>query len=278
MPAPVAGLLSLLLLPLLSGCQHVPPARYATVVTDALNAEGELAVRSGQVIVSDRASAASVFVSLVAAEYSPYVHAGIVVLEADGPYVYEAFGRMRPSLSQPPTRSMGGGIRRVRLASFLARTQVAAVYDPPVSIDRVAMVEFARRHLALRTPFDGYFDWRDANAFYCTEFVARALQAAGGPPPAMVAINRHPSLRVALAWLAIDTPSIVTAGSLIEGMQRAALLSREYSPQQLEAHFAARRALHAQFAAHHSLGSVFRWSVFGGLRLRPELRTQLEWR
>ncbi|HPF26358.1 MAG TPA: YiiX/YebB-like N1pC/P60 family cysteine hydrolase [Steroidobacteraceae bacterium] len=262
----------------LSGCASFDPGRYATVeVASASAAERKygLPLESGQIIVNEKPGGMSLFLALVAERFEPYVHAGVIVLEGDQPYVYEAFGTMVPRLTGSPNDGMRGGVRRVTLASFLKRRGIAAIYDPPPGTDRSGLVAHVRRQHAARTPFDGYFDATDPSRLYCIEFVARALEAAGSPAIASTPVSRNHSVGVALRWLKVAAPELLLAGSLIDESRRVALIARRHSSGQVAAYHAMKRELHARFQMDQRLGHVLEWRG-GSLRLRPAVAAYLE--
>lgn len=234
-----------------------------------------LPLQSGQLVVSDSGEADSLLISLFGEQYTPYGHAGILSIEEGQAYVYEGYALLWPSLKGPPTDAMRGRIRRVSLEQYIDRQRVTAIFDPPTGVDKAAVAAFARARHEDRTEFDPYFDWQDHTRLYCTEFAALALHAGGQPLPTPVRVRSNPSLRVALDWLKVRAPEIVTAGSLIEGAERVALISRQLSAREVEAYFAAKRELHRRFTADQKLGSIWSWS-WRGLRLRPQVAAFIE--
>ena len=94
-----------------------------------------LALRSGQVLVTDSGGPAALFFALFAAEYSPFVHAGILVMEDAGPYVYETYGQIRPRFGRRPTDLIRGHVTRTPLAEFVRRGKYVEIYDLPAGVD-----------------------------------------------------------------------------------------------------------------------------------------------
>jgi hypothetical protein len=262
---------------LLAGCASFDPARYETVVVPetAIATWRGVPVREGQIAVIERPSATSMLLSLVAERYEPFVHAGLVVFDDGEPYVYEAMGVFKPHFSGRPTRGMGGGVRRVKLAAFLARDGIVALYEPEEAVDRSVAAGFARMHRAAGTPFDDVFEARDATRFYCVEFVARALEAGGSTPVAGVDLSSNRSMRVVLDWLEIESPTILLAGELLDEDRRVLLASRNLTRTQIETYFERKRELHRRFTFDQRLGNVFDWRGLG-LKLRPAVREFLD--
>ncbi len=224
--------------------------------------------RDGQIIVNEQASATSLAIALIAEKFSPFTHAGLIVIDDGEPYVYEAMGAVLPLPWRPPTAAMGGGVRRVKLETFVKRSGIVAIYEPGSEVDRGALVRFARRMRREHHPFDGHYDPRDSSSYYCVEFVARALEAAGAPRFAPEPATRNPSMQVALRWLEIRTPEFLLAGALVDDSRRVAVLSAGYSPAEVERYFALKRELHRRFTRDQKLGHLFYWKG-QSLRLRP---------
>lgn len=263
-----------------SGCATtLTPAAYRTFDAESAS-EGELdfhglPLQSGQLVVSDSGDADSLLTSILGEQYTPYGHAGILSIEDGRAYVYEGYALLWPFLSGPPTDAMQGRIRRVTLEQYIKRQRVTAVFDPQPGVDKAAVVAFARARHEDGTQFDPYFDWRDHTRLYCTEFAALALHAGEQPLPMPVRVRDNASLRVALDWLKVQAPAIVTAGSLTEGAERVALISKRLTAREVEAYFAAKRELHRRFTDDQKLGNIWSWS-WRGLQLRPQIQAFLE--
>jgi Permuted papain-like amidase enzyme, YaeF/YiiX, C92 family len=228
----------------------------------------ELPLASGQIILIERPAPMSLYLSLMAERYVPFIHAGIVVMDEGTAYVYEAFGTFGIRVTGSPADDMHGGIRRVTLKSFLRRDGFIAVFEPPPGVDRSSLVEFARHHLARKTPFDGYFDTADAGRYYCVEFVARALEASGGPRVRGSQVTTNRSAGSVLDWLKTAGPELLLAGDLVDTQRPLALVSRRYSREQMAAYFELKKELHRRFTAQQPLGSLFRWR-WQNLEYRP---------
>ena len=170
---------------LLAGCASFDPAGYRTFAVapgSVAEAWHGLPIETGQIIVTEHTGGTSLFLALTTRDYEPWLHIGLIVIEADRPYVYESMGAIMPLPWARPNAHVGGGVQRVTLDSFLARGGITAIYDPPASADRGVLVDFARARLRDYFPFDARYDASDASKYYCVEFVARALEAAGAAP------------------------------------------------------------------------------------------------
>ncbi len=264
---------------LIAGCAHVDVRRYATfdVTPGAGHAETYqgLPLESGQIIVSDQGTPVSLFIALAGAQFQPFVHAGVISIEAGEPFVYESRATIDPIMWGPPTDSASGRVRRTPFDTYVARQRIVGIYDPPDNVDRARVAAFARQSYADKTPFDPYFDDSDHAKVYCSEFVAVALESAGADRIEVTPVNGNPSLRVVLEWLKVPPTGIVFAGSLVESARPVALLSKRYSPAQVEAFFALKRELHRRFTDDQRLGNVFVWRM-GSVGFRPEVASFLD--
>lgn len=269
--------MALAVLLLAGGCATPGPATFSTWQVEAGGDDGGtryagLPVRTGQIVVSEQGSANSLFLSLLVAENRPYVHTGIIVVEAGRAVVYEANGRMQPSFgNQPLTQNVVGGMRRLDLGTFLEQNRFVAIYDPPPAADRERIGAFARESYMSRLPFDAWFDRSDPSKVYCSEFTALALAAGGVPTRGTSPMNPNESVRVILAWLGITTPDIIPPAAIIADASRVGLFSRRDSPAQIEAYFAAKAELHRRFTPDQKLGNVLYLPPLGGLKFRPEV-------
>jgi hypothetical protein len=230
----------------------------ARATTPAISAQ-DSRFTTGQIILIERPGPVSLFLSLMADRFAPYIHAGLIVFDDGKPYVYEAFGIIKPRLSGNPAEGMGGGVRRVTLRSFLKRGGIIAVVDPPPEVDRTTLADYARQQRRLHTPFDGQFDSSDPSRFYCVEFVAHALEAAGTQAPAGAGMSSNRSMRAARQWLGTSESGLLLAGELMAPERRVLLVSRRYSQEQIHAYFELKRELHARFTPEQKLGALLRW-------------------
>lgn len=259
----------------MQACATLTPAEFRTFQVNGQGAAMSAAyyglpLRSGQLIASDSGAPDSLLIPLIGEVFTPLLHAGIIVVETDGPYVYEGYATLSPFGVGPPTDRMHGSIRRTPLSRYLRRQRIVAIYDAPGVTDPAAVADFARARMRDQTPFDPYFDWGDHSRLYCTEFVALALHAGGAPLPTPVPVRDNASLRIAFNWLGITAADIITVRSMVGESEPAALLSRRYSIEQVRAHFAAKEELHRRFVADQKLGNVWSWSWLG-LRIRPHV-------
>jgi hypothetical protein len=277
--------LALLATVLLPACTALGPHHYTTwqsnpaariapadpAAPDSIDFHG-IPVHSGQIVVSEQGSPLGLLMSLLGADASPWIHAGIISIEAGVPYVYESNGQIRPTWSGPPTAAVGGGVRRMTLDWFVANQSYIAIYTPPAGSDTARIVAFARESHARYIRFDPWFDLNDSSRMYCTEFVALALAAGDAPKVQTSAMNANPSLHVLTNWLQVRTDAIIPAAALIEHGERVALISKHYSPAQFTAYFALKQELHRRFTPDQKIGNVLSFSALTGLDFQPPVR------
>jgi|CXWL01.1.fsa_nt_gi hypothetical protein len=263
----------------LAGCETLSPAGFATwdVAPESVRAAPDLMfhgipLHSGQIVASEQGSPQSLFLSLLVADSYPWVHTGILSIEDGIPWLYESQGQVRPTLSGPPNRNIGGGVRRVALESFIGRQRFVGIYEPPAGVDAARVAGYARQRYLDGTPFDAYFNLQDPSKVYCGEFTTLALEAGGAPARHLSAISPNRSVRVVTDWLEIDTDTIVPAGAVVADAERVALLSSRHTRAQIDAYFALKDELHRRFTEDQKLGNVLSFSLISMLDFRPEVR------
>ncbi len=266
---PLITLLGLFLLgELVSGCTSFKDATFANYQAFA-EPSGEYfdtPLASGQIIMTGSKAPTDILLGLLPQEFSPYIHLGIVMIDDGEPYVYDETGD--PSLNLdpevPPTSTIEGMVRRVPLERFVDRYFYAEIFEP-AGADRAKVAQFARHHLAAQTPFDRYFNYNDDSAFFCAEFVARAIEHGGGER-ATIAPNRpNRSVSVVMGWLGVPEETIETS-SLVDQSNPVVRMS-SYSDSEILALNAVKQEFHRRFTADQAIGNLFRWDG-----LRPIMR------
>ncbi len=275
---PANALLIAIVLVTTAGCATLEPPTYRTfaggpgdartaVEHAGLNFHG-LQVRSGDIVLSETDSAVGLLIGLATEDYHPYIHASIVSIEDGTAYVYESVGPFKP---QPDSVKPSGGVRRVTLASHLDSHTVAEFFAPPAGVDATALVEFARAARARKIPFDTRFDANNDSQVYCAEFVAQAIQAAGGGAPVTRRRSANRSLDIGLRWLGIHAERFIVPADLVTHWRSVGLVSHDYSPAQIQARFEFKAALHQRFDRDQRLGNLLRWHLTGP-RVRDNVR------
>jgi len=219
-----------------------------------------LELRSGQVAVTDSGGPMALFFSLFAADFSPFVHSGILVLEDGRPFVYETFGRIRPWFGRRPTDLIHGKVERTPLADFIRRGKYVEIYDLPPGVDAGRVTAYVRSRYARQTPFDPHFRFDEHEALYCTELTAMALVAGGWQTPELIPFPDNPSLTRVRHWLGIDDRGTVQAQQLIEPERFVAALSILSQQARFHVYIELKRELHRRFTADQALGNLFEWN------------------
>lgn len=254
---------------LLAGCQSLQPAssdrdsRASTPVwKSARLAPGAqtLELRSGQILVTDSGGPLALFFSLFGEDFSPFVHAGILVMEQGEPYVYEIFGEIRPRFARRPTDMIRGRVARSPLAGFVERGKYVEIYDLPAGVDTERVTGYVRDQYARETPFDPYFRFDEHDALYCTELTALALDAGGWQAPALLPFPDNPSLTRVRHWLGISDRGTVQAQQLIEPERFVAALSVFRQQERFHVYIELKRELHRRFTPDQKLGNLFNWN------------------
>jgi hypothetical protein len=217
----------------------------------------------GQIIVSDRNKALNLIVSLTDTEFHPYTHAGIISIEQGKPYVYHAIAQLRLLFNGSPTDLTKGVVKRTSLAMFLKDKTVAAIYNPTSVNVGKSMADFAVRSHREKLRYDPLFDPVDRSKVYCSEFIAIAIESAGGGVVPLRPRNRHSSINTIYEWLSITAKDHYFVNDLVSKNDRIALLSERLTRGQIDLYFALREELHRRFTPNQKIGNIMRWTGFG---------------
>lgn len=238
--------------------------------SSAIDYEGVL-LTSGQLAVTDAPTWLSILFTLTLRDFSPFLHAGVIVIEDGRPFVYETVGKYAAWRNPRPTEAIKGHVRRIPFHKFVSLQKHVEIYDPAPEIDRQAMVDFVLLSHRNKVPFDAFFRTDDQSAYYCTQFVALAIEAGGGPPSEQTAITTNRSVLVLLDWLGIVTPaSLIPASALYDNQRYVGTITTFSSRASMHAYLVAKREIHRRFTGNQKLGNVF---VLNGRY--PEVRPQI---
>jgi len=233
----------------------------------------DVPLRSGQIVLADDVDATSVLLSLAGAEFSPFTHSGVMVIEDGKPYVYEAIGKYPFWSNKSPGYGTRGSVSRTPFYEFMRGHSFLEFYDPPATVDRNAMVAFVRKSYRDAVPFDARF-LTDRDRFYCAELVAYALEA-GGQPVTRTRFRDNPSLAVLRGWFDASDDWIITTASLVKNARSAGTITSYPSRSSFYAYFAAKRELYRRFTRDQKLGNLF-YLDGTDLALRPAVRTFID--
>ncbi len=255
-----------------SGCASLQEKKHyqlpAEFKTRHISSHKHPSLRSGQIVVSESGNDYSLFFALFPEQYSPFVHAGILVFVDGEPYVYEGLGSLPLFMGDTPTDAITGQIRRRRLNHYLDVENYISIFDLPDKIDRDKVVEFALNNYQHETPFDPHMNSTDHSKLYCTEFVSEALKAGGMQQSRLTRYRDNHSLKIVHEWLRINDTSVIQAGSLVDPNKHIVTLSRYHSPREIQLYIATREELHRRFTKEQKLGNLFEWTGFR-LKFRP---------
>jgi hypothetical protein len=261
-------LLELVLPLVLSGCVSFGANSYSNYqeFSEPSGQYRETPLASGQIVMTGSKAPTNILLGVMPQEFSPYIHLGIVMIDDGVPYVYDETGdpslNLDPEVS--PTSTIEGKVRRMPLERFVKRYFYAEIFEP-AGADRAKVAEFARHHLAAETPFDRYFDYNDDSAFFCAEFVARAIEYGGGNRASIAPNRTNRSVSVVMDWLGVPEETIATS-SLVDQSNPVMRMSSR-SDSEILALNAVKREIHRRFTADQTIGNLFRWDG-----LRPVIR------
>ena len=261
---------------LLSGCgTFTRPVDVLDVKRDSTHRASfaGLPIRSGQIILTESPEATSFAFALIPDKFYNFTHAGIVALEDNEAWVYEASGE----LATIPTHArlldnVSGGVHRRPLFEYIAPNLYAEIFDPPPNVDGEKVAAFARARYADKTKFDAYFRWEEHETLFCTELVELSLRAGGSSPIEPGGVRFQPSLDLALGWLGVRRDQAFPAGIYEDESRFVAALGQFPSRVNAHAYFAAKRELYRRF--HHPdqrLGFIFTMKGSGEVHLREEI-------
>ncbi len=219
----------------------------------------ELPLAPGQIVVTGSLNTLDIFAGLIPETFNPYVHAGVIDIIDGKPYVYEEFGHRRLRLGGKPNDSVVGRVERVPLQDFLNRYFYIEIWEHP-RLDQERIVAYAREQYERATPFDAHFDYGENEALYCTEFVARAIEAGGADPIPVTPNRNNPSMRAGLDWLGVPG-EIIQANTLVQSANKVATLSRNHSLTEIRLATALKYELYRRFTCDQKLGNLFKWNL-----------------
>lgn len=217
---------------------------------------------SGQLLVWSNTDAAGLFVSLFAAEFSPWTHIGVVSVESDGVFVYDTNANLQVMADSPAMAQGHSGMQRIPYRRYVDSGHVYGLYAPPPEVDAEKLLRFVQDHYRRGTPFDARFDSSDDTELYCSELIALGFAVAGAAPLRTMPVRTNRSYGRLRSWLGISPHGFYLPGQLVDERRRVSVWSRELNPAQIEALFAARRELALRFDAETRLGQLMQWSPF----------------
>lgn len=219
---------------------------------------------NGQLLVSTQIDDITLFVGLFPEVFQRWAHIGVVAIEPDGAWVYDmnnivraALGDQSPEISGTVGFKPDQDARRISYADYIAKPdRVFGLYAPPPGVDGTRLVAYVREQFLRGTPFDKRFDADDDSALYCSEMVARGVEAAGGAPVSRTAVRRNRSYDRLREWRGIPATGYYAPGNLVSADREQGRWSAKWSAAQIEAFFVAREELAARVTESTRLGEL----------------------
>jgi hypothetical protein len=260
---------------LVAGCtQSLPPVRVLGAKVDAKHVAtyNGLALRTGQIIVSESPDATSFLFVLIPKQFHPFTHAAILSIEDGEPWVYDASGELKSiPLEKSPLDNVVGTIYRRRLFEYAAPNLYAEIYDPPEGADPEKIAAFARQKYAEKVAFDAYFDFGDHSKLFCTEFVELAVRSAGGPANQLEPSSPNPSIVDGMTWLKVPPGVALPAALYADPKRYVGALGQFPSRTTAWSYFEAKGEIHRRFTMDQRLGFVLTLDGNGRIGVRKEV-------
>ncbi len=233
-------------------------------------------LQTGQIVLSEAPGAHSVVFSLGTAEFFPFTHSGLVVVDGDtgAAWVYDLAADYKPAFSSSPAAALHGGIRRAPFLDYLGNYLHVEIHEPPAGADRAKMAARIEELWRAKVKFDEEWDFSDHSKLFCTEFVSEVLVAGGVPAPALVDLTRNPSLERAQRFLGVKGDRTLPAG-IFAGGKLVAAFGQWSSRAAAAAYFEAKHELHRRFTLDQRIGNVVAFEHHD-LQIRPAVATFLD--
>lgn len=230
-------------------------------------------LQSGQLVLSEAPGAYSFMFGLGTERFFDFTHAGVLVMEDGQPFVYDMSGEYGCGVifADRPSDAIEGGCRRTPLMEYARANLYVEIFDPPPGADGAKIAAWVQRQYREQPPFDAYFDWKDEEKLFCTQFVQHAVVAGGGAKVPLEKIRQHPGLLRLLNWFKLATDFNIPAGLFADPKRYVAALGQFPCRRAAYCYFAAKRELHRRFTNDQALGNLFELEGWADIRLRPEI-------
>ena len=236
-----------------------------------------LPLETGYLIVSESNLESDYLFTLAPEIFTPYTHIGIISVEKTGAYVLEVKAYYSMGFgNKPPTDTLKGSVSKTPLAQYIANYEIVSVFAPPPSLNKSALMTYARQQLANRTPYDAYFDADNSVTLYCSEYVANALQSAGyrGNVAPRRTIRNQSVLNV-LTWMKVKANFFITTKDLLLGHTWVGTRSQKHSRSDILINRAVKYDFYRRFTQDQKVGNILSWSLLG-LKFMPEAKAFME--
>ncbi len=224
-------------------------------------------LQTGQILLTESPKPTNFLILATYPEFSPFFHVGIVEVEGNNIFVYEANGEINKLSVMAglgggaPSDAITGHVKRTPLDVFLSESRTISIFSPPSSADVQTLINFSDYHAKSKTPFDAYFNSIDSTRLYCSEFVSLALTRAGVKGSYLVNMRHNPSLQKILTWMKVPGRSIVAVYKLVSFKNWLGTVSLDYSDLELQVDRAIKLELYQRFSANQKVGNLVN---FGG--------------
>lgn len=230
-------------------------------------------LESGQLVLSEAPGAYSFMFGLGTETFFDFTHAGVLVMEDGKPYVYDMSGEYTCGVifAERPSDAIKGRCRRTPFMEYARANAYVEVFDPPKGTDRKKIAAWVQRMYEEQPPFDPYWNWKDEEKLFCTQFVQQAIVAGGGKKQPLERIRQHPGLLRLLNWFKLATDYNIPAGLFADPERFVAALGQFPCRRAAYCYFAAKRELHRRFSDEQKLGNLFVLEGVADILLRPEI-------
>lgn len=222
----------------------------------------EKELKTGDILLTESPKPTNFLILAMYPEFSPFFHVGIVEVEGDDIFVYEANGEINKLSALAglaggvPSDSITGNVRKTPLDIFLAESRTVSIFSPSSSANIPALINFSDLHTKMKTPFDAYFDSTDSTRLYCSEFVSLALKDAGVKGNYLVKMRYNPSLQKILDWMKVADKSIIPVYKLVSLKSWVGTVSLDFSELELQVDRAIKLELYQRFSSNQKVGNV----------------------
>ncbi|MBX3230436.1 MAG: hypothetical protein KIT84_03120 [Labilithrix sp.] len=246
--------------------KKVDPARPATY--------NGLALRSGQLVLTESPDSTSFVFPLLVKKYYPFTHVAILSVENGEPWVYDVTGEVKTF----PIRSrimdnVKGKMYRRPLFEYIAPNLYAEIFDPPPGADGDKIAAWARKKFEEGVEFDNYFDSKEHSKLFCSEMAMLAIADAGGPVIDVEASNPNASIVEGMKWLGVPPGEALPVYRFADPSRYVAALGQFTNRTQAYSYFEGKHEVHRRFTADQRMGFVFTLDSYGRIGVRPEIST-----
>lgn len=216
---------------------------------------------TGQLALTESDQPVNIIFLLVADIFTPFMHGGIISVEDDGVFVYESRGTYHLSLTKPPTDTVKGKVTKTPWEDFLKNQKTVSIFSPPTNINISKTIAYLKKEHQKKTSFDAYFDYSQDDSLYCSELMAKSLEAGGSPPFKLTKYRDIPAITALRKWLKLKGETILPLGTMVQPKQWLATYSLTHTEQQLYGIRATKYEIYKRFNQQQKLGNIIKWQL-----------------